>query len=250
MSVCVLRGVATTAAAWNNAPSAQHQQRDVASSSWLSKCTVCILDQPVWSPVLVSRRHSCAGFNGPNKRASASHHRFIMQFDALAAARPPPKRQRGSWSSPRTHRPPPSAASLHSVQLYAAAEMLSRSRAVVVRLHNSSRDAAAAPCQLPRAFRCNAACADALRCCERLRLLGCGLLGMLVLRMSHASIPQSLKRFFRSVSDASRRLKLLDGILRRVGAGRAFCCREQVRLVQMDVRALLREWRFADAIAK
>jgi hypothetical protein len=81
-------------------------------------------------------------------------------------------------------------------------------------------------------------------------VLGCGLLGILVIRMSHSSIPQSLNRLFRSISDANRRLMRFDGIVRRVGAGRAFCCRENVRLVRMDIRMLLCEWRFADAAAK
>ena len=174
-----------------------------------------------------------------------------MQFDtAPAAAQPLPKRQKCSSPSHCMHHPPPSAAAQHSLQLYAAAELFFRSRAVAVRLHNSSRDAAAAPRHSTRASRHNVAGGDALSCTERLRVLGCGLLGILVIRMSHASIPQSLNRLFRSISDANRRLMRFDGVVRRVGAGRAFCCRENVRLVQMDIRMLLCEWRFADAAAK
>jgi hypothetical protein len=87
--------------------------------------------------------------------------------------------------------------------------------------------------------------AKSLAPAERLRLLGSGWLGMLVLRMADASVVEA--RDSTGISAKSRRLMRFDGTLRRVAAGRGFASPEGQQIVLTRARRLLDSWHFAAA---
>jgi len=83
---------------------------------------------------------------------------------------------------------------------------------------------------------------------ERLKLSGCGLLSLLLLRMADVCIIQS--RNSTSISTKSWRLMMFDGALQRVAAVRGFAAPEGLVAVLKAVRPLLDDLRFAAAAAE
>ena len=160
-----------------------------------------------------------------------------------------PFKRRRSDAASALHRPPQPAAPPCSLQLRAASEMSFRSRVFATNSHNSSgAPSVRPPPPLPAATRFTGTIsAEALDAAHRLRLLGCGLLGMLVLRMADASVLET--RLSPAISEKARRLMRFDGSLRRVGAGRGFNSPEGARFVQQSVQPLLHDWRFAEVAA-
>jgi TPR repeat protein len=146
-------------------------------------------------------------------------------------------------------RPSQSTALPCSLQLFAAGELAFRSRLFAATLHNASvAPSLQLTCPVRTARRYKFSNAKSLAPYERLKLLGCGLLGMLLLRMADVCIFQS--RDSTRISAKSRRLMRFDGALHRVAAVRGFATPEGLVAVLKAVRPLLDDLRFAAAAAE